>query len=68
MLKPIKSKDMKTIKADEFNGRNCQNGTLSYTIGKKEYEVSGEFYYNRKKDRIEHVHIGPRGGEYLIVW
>lgn len=58
---------MKTIKADEFTG-NSQSGTMSYTIGRKEYEVSGEFYYNRKKDRIEHVHIGPRGGEYLIVW
>lgn len=58
---------MKTIKADEFTG-SSQSGTLSYTIGKKEYEVSGEFDYNRKKDRIEHVHIGPRGGEYLIVW
>lgn len=58
---------MKTIKADEFTG-NSQSGTMSYTIGKKEYEVSGEFYYSRSKNRIEHVHIGPRGGEYLIVW
>lgn len=58
---------MKTIKADEFTG-SSQSGTMSYTIGSKEYEVSGEFDYNRKKDRIEHVHIGPRGGEYLIVW
>ena len=58
---------MKTIKADEFTG-SSQSGTMSYTIGKKEYEVSGEFDYNRKKDRIEHVHIGPRGGQYLIIW
>lgn len=58
---------MKTIKADEFTG-SSQSGTMCYTIGRKEYEVSGEFDYNRKKDRIEHVHIGPRGGEYLIVW
>ena len=58
---------MKTIKADSFHG-NCQSGELEYTVGKKEFSVSGEFYYNKTKDRIEHVHIGPKGGEYLIVW
>ena len=58
---------MKTIKADYFNG-NSQSGTLEYTIGKKDYEVSGEFFYNKSKDRIEHIHEGVRGGQYLIIW
>ena len=58
---------MKTIKADEFTG-NSQSGTMCYTIGSKEHEVSGEFYYNKTKDRIEHVHEGPKGGQYLIIW
>lgn len=30
---------MKTIKADEFTG-NSQSGTMSYTIGSKEYELT----------------------------
>ena len=56
-------KRMKVIKADAY-----WSHTLEYTIGKKEYSVTGEFYYNKKKDRIEHLHEGPRGGQYLIVW
>lgn len=58
---------MKTIKADYFNG-NIQSGTLGYTIGKEDYEVSGEFFYNKSMDRIEHIHEGKRGGQYLIIW
>ena len=58
---------MKTIKAAYFGG-NCQGGTMGYTIGKKDYEVTGEFYYNKSKDRIEHIHEGVRGGQYLIIW
>ena len=64
---PIKPKRMKTIKAAYFGG-NCQGGTMGYTIGKKDYEVTGEFYYNKSKDRIEHIHEGIRGGQYLIIW
>ena len=54
---------MKTIKADCY-----WSNTLEYTINGKAYSVTGEFYYNKKKDRIEHIHEGPRGGQYLIVW
>lgn len=54
---------MKTIKADSY-----WSNTLEYTINGKDYSVTGEFYYNKKKDRIEHIHIGKRGGEYLIIW
>ena len=64
---PIKLRAMKTIKAAYFGG-NCQGGTMGYTIGKKDYEVTGEFYYNKSKDRIEHIHEGVRGGQYLIIW
>ena len=64
---PHNSKTMKTIKASYFGG-NCQGGTMGYTIGKKDYEVTGEFYYNKSKDRIEHIHEVVRGGQYLIIW
>ena len=56
-------KRMKVIKADAY-----WSNTLEDTIGKNEYSVTGEFYYNKKKDRIEHIHEGKRGGEYLIIW
>lgn len=56
-------KHIKTIKADTYWAH-----TLEYTINGKEYSVTGEFDYNKEKDRIEHIHIGPRGGEYLIIW
>ena len=64
---------MKTIKADYFNGNIqsdtfVQSGTLGYTIGKKDYKVSGEFFYNKSMDRIEHIHEGKGGGQYLIIW
>ena len=54
---------MKIIKANAYWPHK-----LEYTIGKKEYSVTGEHYYNKKKDRIEHIHEGPRGGQYLIIW
>ena len=57
------AKRIKTIKADAY-----WSHTLEYTVNGKGYSVTGEFYYNKKKDRLEHVHEGPRGGEYLIVW
>lgn len=41
---------------------------FEYRIGNNEYWIQGELYYNRKKERYEHIHEGPRGGEYLIVW
>ena len=41
---------------------------MGYTVGKKDYEVTGEFCYNKSKDRIEHTHEGIRGGQYLIIW
>ena len=58
---------IESLNLGEFTG-NSQSGAMSYTIGNKEYEVSGEFYYNKAKDRIEHVHEGPKGGQYLIIW
>ena len=67
IIKFFIEKRMKTIKAAYFGG-NCQGGTMGYTIGKKDYEVTGEFYYNKSKDRIEHIHEGIRGGQYLIIW
>ena len=59
-------KTIKIIKATDV----CKCGmeySIEYTIGKKRYEVQGEFYYNKKKERLEHLHEGPRGGQYLII-
>lgn len=55
---------MRTIKAMSDSNRNY----CAYEINGKEYEVYGEFSFNKKKNRYEHIHIGKRGGEYLIVW
>lgn len=61
----IKSNNiMKTIKADKESTRNF----VSYEINGKYYEAWGEFFFNKKKHRWEHEHIGKRGGKYLIVW
>lgn len=54
---------MRTIKADAYWAN-----TLEYEVRGKKYDVTGEFDLNKKKNRIEHIHIGKRGGEYLIVW
>jgi hypothetical protein len=38
------------------------------------YQVRGQIYfaiettYNEKKKRTEAIHVGPRGGKYLVVW
>ena len=61
----IKSNNiMKTIKADKESTRNF----VSYEINGEYYEAWGEFFFNKKKNRWEHEHIGKRGGKYLIVW
>lgn len=54
---------MRTIKADAYWAN-----TLEYEVRGKKYDVTGDFDLNKKKNRIEHIHIGKRGGEYLIVW
>ena len=56
---------MKTIKAIEMSGNNS---CMIYEVNGVEYNVTGEFYYNKKKRRYEHTHIGKRGGEYLIIF
>ena len=55
---------MRTIKAES----DSRSDFVVYRVNGKEYEVWGEFYFNKKKNRYEHTHIGKRGGEYLIVW
>ncbi|MCM1078531.1 MAG: hypothetical protein NC344_09740 [Bacteroidales bacterium] len=56
---------MKTIKATEMSEKHDY---MRYEVNGKEYDVTGEFYYNRKKERFEHTHVGARDGEYLIVY
>lgn len=58
---------MKTIKADYFYQYGLGHH-VEYTIGKKRYFVDGEFYYNKSKNRMEHLHEGPRGGIYLVIF
>ena len=58
------NKDMKTIKAIGMNNNSC----MVYEVNGVEYNVTGEFYYNAKKGRYEHIHIGKRGGEYLVIF
>lgn len=41
---------------------------MEYEISGKWHSVTGEFHYNKKAGRFEHVHVGPRGGETLIYW
>lgn len=41
---------------------------FDYEINGKYFWIQGELYYNKKKSRYEHIHIGKRGGETLIFW
>ena len=41
---------------------------FTYEINKIEYWVQGDLYYNIKKSRYEHIHVGKKGGETLIFW
>lgn len=54
----------KIIVADYFDPKT---GYMEYEVNGKQYWVQGEHYYNRRKERYEHTHYDPRGGEYLIV-
>lgn len=56
---------MKTIKANFMENHFTW---LNYEVNGKDFNVNGDFFYNDKKKRFEHVHIGPRGGEYLVVY
>ena len=55
---------MKTKRGTSYNKARF----FEYEMNGKEYTVQGDLYYNRKKQRYEHTHIGPRGGETLIFW
>nr|DAR45083.1 MAG TPA: PBCV-specific basic adaptor domain [Caudoviricetes sp.] len=54
---------MKTIK-----GTYRDNNYFEYEVNGKKYWVQGELYWNKKRNRLEHTHTGPRGGKYLIYW
>jgi hypothetical protein len=56
---------MKTIKG---YSKDTKTNFFDYYFKKKMFWVQGELLYNEKKKRYEHIHIGKRGGEYLIVW
>lgn len=58
-----KNTAMKTIK-----GTYRDNNYFEYEVNGKKYWVQGELYWNKKRNRLEHTHTGPRGGEYLIYW
>lgn len=56
---------MKTIRAASMWNNHT---VMEYEVNGKDFSVTGDFYYNKKKARFEHVHVGPRGGQYLIIW
>lgn len=62
-MERIKNTAMKTIK-----GTYRDNNYFEYEVNGKKYWVQGELYWNKKRNRLEHTHTGPRGGEYLIYW
>lgn len=51
-----------------IEGTDHWGNIFEYEINGKQYSIQGELYYNKKKERYEHIHVGPRGGEYLIWW
>jgi hypothetical protein len=53
-----------------YKGESLDTKTMYYDYFFKGqmYWVQGELYYNEKKKRFEHIHLGPRGGKYLIIW
>ncbi len=54
---------MKAIKGTYRNGNYFE-----YMVGKMTYYIQGELYWNRSKNRLEHIHEGVRGGKSLIYW
>lgn len=55
---------MKTKRGNTYN----RQAYFDYEINGKEHNIQGELYYNKKKERYEHTHIGARGGETLVFW
>lgn len=59
---------MKEIRATEFGFSFGTSYSMVYEIEGQEFNVSGEFFYNREKSRYEHIHICPDCSEILIFW
>lgn len=55
---------MRTKRGNSYNKRYY----FDYEVNGKYFWVQGDLFYNDKKHRYEHVHVGPRGGEILIFW
>lgn len=55
----------KIIKGESMNLRS---GYFDYYFKGQMFFVQGELYFNESKQRYEHIHYGPRGGKYLIIW
>lgn len=53
---------MKAIKGTYRNGNYFE-----YMVGKMTYHIQGELYWNRSKNRLEHIHEGVRGGPYILA-
>ena len=51
-----------------IQGTDHWGNVFEYEINGKQFSIQGELYYNKKRERYEHIHVGPRGGEYLIWW
>lgn len=63
-IKPeINDKKPKIVKGTYRSGSHFE-----YEIRGKQFHIDGELYWNREKNRLEHKHIGERGGKYLVYW
>lgn len=56
------------LQADSFYIGNYRQGCdMQYTIDGKVYTISGEFYYNKRKQRFEHEHWFDDEGEKTLT-
>lgn len=58
----------KEIKAMDFS-KGCGGYDMLYQIEGVDYNVTGEFYYNKSKKRFEHEHwLDEDGNDIIIVY
>ncbi len=55
------------MKSTKGHPRNSSE-PLYYTFKGQVWVVMGETTFNEKKNRIEYIHRGVRGGKYLFYW
>lgn len=65
----IKPEDLKKKSRPKLvKGTYRHKDYFEYEINGEPFYIEGELYWNREKNRLEHEHIGKRGGKYLVYW